>query len=159
MRIALDPVPLVLGIYAYVGEVLANAVKKREDQGAESLGRRLSRQRAQAGDRDTQKLVRTMHSDVKVADKLLKKTSDVWKISQETDLVDLVIAPRGDAGSPRAYVLLRPKEIKPLLESIRAAALGAGESEDAVGALDRAIADLEGKPTDYLAFGFDAWSG
>lgn len=158
MRIALDPVPLVLGIYAYVGEVLANAVRKREDQGAEALGRRLSRQRAQAGDRETQKLVRAMHSDVKVADKLLKKTADVWKISQETDLVDLVIAPRGDAGSPRAYVLLRPKEIKPLIESIRAAAQGAGENEDTLAALDRAVADLEGRPTDYLAFGFDAWS-
>jgi hypothetical protein len=158
MRIALDPVPLVLGIYAYVGEVLANALKKREDQGAEALGRRLSRQRAQAGDRDAQKLVRAMHSDVKVADKLLKKTSDVWKISQETDLVDLVIAPRGDAGSPRAYVLLRPKEIKPLLESIRAAAQGAGESEETLSALAQAAADLDGKPADYLAFGFDAWS-
>jgi hypothetical protein len=159
MRIALDPVPLVLGIYAYVGGVLASAVQKLDAEGAEALGRRLSRQRAQAGDREAQKLVRTLHSDVKVADKLLKKTSDVWKISQETDLVDLVIAPRGEEGGPRAYVLLKPKEIKPLLESIRAAAQGSGESEETVGALDRAASDLDGKPSEYLAFGFDAWQG
>jgi hypothetical protein len=159
MRLALDPVPLVLGIYAYVGEVLANAVQKREDQGAEALGRRLSRQRAQAGDREAQKLVRALHSDVKVADKLLKKTADVWKISQETDLVDLVIVPRGDENSPRAYVLLKPREIKPLLESIRAAASGAGESDETLTALDAAVSDIESRPADYLAFGFDAWHG
>ena len=157
MRIALDPVPLVLGIYAYVGEVLSSAVQKKEDDSAEGLGRRLSRQRAQAGDREAQKLVRTLHADVKVADKLLKKTSDVWKISQETDLVDLVIAPRGDEGSPRAYVLLKPREIRPLLVSIRSAAQGAGESEETLKAIDEAVASLDGKPADYLAFGFDPW--
>ncbi|MGH7505537.1 MAG: hypothetical protein ACRELX_07785 [Longimicrobiales bacterium] len=159
MRVALDPVPLVLGIYAYVGGVLATAVQKLDDEGAEALGRRLSRQRAQAGDRESQKLVRTLHSDVKVADKLLKKTADVWKISRETDLVDLVIAPRGEEGAPRAYVLLKPKEIRPLLESISAAARGAGESDETIATLDGAAASLEGKPSDYLAFGFDSWKG
>ena len=29
MRVVLDPVPLVLGIYAYVGQVLSHAVEKR----------------------------------------------------------------------------------------------------------------------------------
>jgi hypothetical protein len=159
MRIVLDPVPLVLGIYAYVGELLSRAVEKREDTSADALGRRLSRQRAEAGDREAQRMVRTLHSDVKTADKLLKKTADVWKISQETDLVDLVILPRGEDQTPKAYVLLRPKELRPLLESIRAAAAGAGESEDTLTELDRAIESAEGKPSDYLTFGFDPWQG
>ncbi|CAN5806095.1 hypothetical protein BH23GEM9_BH23GEM9_25070 [soil metagenome] len=159
MRIVLDPVPLVLGIYAYVGELLSRTAEKREDDSAEALGRRLSRQRAEAGDREAQRMVRTLHSDVKTADKLLKKTSDVWKISQETDLVDLIILARGDDSTPRAYVLLRPKEIRPLLESIRAAAAGAGESEQTLADLDKAIDGVDGKPNDYLTFGFDPWQG
>ena len=73
MRIALDPIPLCLGIYAYVGTVLAEATEKRESDGAEALGRRMARQR-QSADREVQKMVRVLHSDVKVADKLLKKT-------------------------------------------------------------------------------------
>jgi hypothetical protein len=158
-RIVLDPVPLVLGIYAYVGELLSRAAEKREDDTAEGLGRRLSRQRAEAGDREAQRMVRTLHTDVKTADKLLKKTSDVWKISQETDLVDLVILPRGDEAAPKAYVLLRPKEIRPLLQSIRAAAAGAGETEDTLQQLDTAIGGIDGRPNDYLTFGFDPWQG
>ena len=159
MRIVLDPVPLVLGIYAYVGELLSRAVEKREDDSADALGRRLSRQRAEAGDREAQRMVRTLHTDVKTADKLLKKTADVWKISQETDLVDLVILPRGEEQAPRAYVLLRPKEIRPLLQSIRAAAAGAGESAEILQAIDLAVESVDGKPSDYLTFGFDPWQG
>jgi hypothetical protein len=158
MRIVLDPVPLVLGIYAYVGDVLGTAVEKLDDEGAEALGKRLSRQRAQAGDRDAQKMVRALHSDVKVADKLLKKTGDVWKISQETDLVDLVIGARGGDVNPRAYVLLRPKEVKPLLLSILAAARGAGESDETLRKIEEAAASIEGKASDYLTFGFDPWT-
>ncbi|HSJ14094.1 MAG TPA: hypothetical protein VK939_06755 [Longimicrobiales bacterium] len=158
MRIAIDPVPLVVGIYAYVGELLATAAGKRETDAADALGRRLARQRGQA-DREAQKLVRALHSDVKTADKLLKKTADVWKISQETDLVDLIILPRGDDASPRAYVLLRPKEMKPLLQAIRAAAAGANESEATLGQLDEAIESTGGKPSDYLTFGFNPWEG
>lgn len=157
MRIVLDPVPLVLGIYAFVGDTLSQAIGKVEGETADALGRRLSRQRTDSADRDVQRMVRTLHSDVKVADKLLKKTADVWKISQETDLVELVIGPRTGDGGPRAYVLLRPKEIRALLQSIRSAAAGAGESEEALGSLDRAARSLEGKPNDYLAFGFDPW--
>ena len=159
MRIVLDPVPLVLGIYAYVGDLLSRAVEKREDDSADALGRRLSRQRAEAGDREAQRMVRTLHTDVKTADKLLKKTADVWKISQETDLVDLVILPRGEEQAPRAYVLLRPKEIRPLLQSIRAAAAGAGESDEILQAIDQAVESVDGKPSDYLTFGFDPWQG
>lgn len=159
MRIVLDPVPLVLGIYAYVGELLAQAVEKREDDTADVLGRRLARQRAQKGDREVQKLVRAMHGDVKVADKLLKKTADVWKISQETDLVDLVILARGDENAPRAYVLLKPREISPLLEAIRDAAAGAGESEQTLAELDKLIEDVASRGNDYLTFGFDTWQG
>jgi hypothetical protein len=159
MRIVLDPVPLVLGIYAYVGELLARAAAKREDDSAEGLGRRLSRQRAEAGDREAQRMVRALHTDVKTADKLLKKTGDVWKISQETDLVDLLIIPRGEEQTPKAYVLLKPREIKPLLESIRAAAAGAGESADILAELDSAIQSIEGRASDYLTFGFDPWRG
>jgi hypothetical protein len=159
MRIVLDPIPLVLGIYAYVGELLTRAAAKREDDAAEALGRRFARQRAAAGDKDAQRMVRSLHADVKTADKLLKKTADVWKISQETDLVDLVIVPRGEEQTPKAYVLLRPGEIKPLLESIRDAAAGAGESQDTVADIERAIESIDGKPGDYLTFGFDPWQG
>jgi hypothetical protein len=159
MRVAIDPVPLVLGIYAWVGEILASAVEKREAEAADALGKRLSRQRGQSADREVQKMVRTLHSDVKIADKLLKKTGDAWKISQETDLVDLVIEPRGEGDGPRAYVLLKPREIRPLLAAIRSAAAGAGENESTLGALDEAIANLDVKATDYLAFGFDPWKG
>ena len=34
-RIVLDPVPLVLGIYAYVGELLSRTAEKREDDAAD----------------------------------------------------------------------------------------------------------------------------
>ena len=159
MRIILDPVPLVVGIYAYVGEVLATTAQRREDVDAASLGRRLSRQRGQTGDREIQKMVRSLHTDVKTADKLLKKTADAWKISQETDLVELVVQGRGEEPAPRAYVLLKPKEIRPVLLAIRAAAAGAGEAEETLTALDAAAEEVDGRPGDYLTFGFDPWEG
>lgn len=157
MRIALDPVPLVLGIYAYVGELLDRAAERREDADAESLGRGYSRQRAESADREVQRLVRTLHSDVKTADKLLKKTGDVWKISQETDLVDLVVQARGDEQDPQSYVLLKPDQIRALLHAIRDAARGTGEDEETIEQLDRAADALEARPGEYLAFGFDPW--
>jgi hypothetical protein len=159
MRIVLDPVPLVLGIYAYVGDTLSTVVGKIESESADGLGRRLSRQKTETADRDVQKMVRTLHTDVKVADKLLKKTGDVWKISQETDLVDLVITPRGEGEGPKAYVLLKPREIRPLLESIRSAAQGAGESETVISQLTEAASSMDPKSGDYYAFGFDPWEG
>lgn len=159
MRIVIDPVPLVLGIYAFVGETLSQAVTKIEGEGADALGRRMSRERTENADRDVQRMVRALHGDVKVADKLLKKTGDVWKISQETDLVEIVIGPRGKEGGPRAYVLLKPKEIKALLQAIRSAAAGAGEDQETLGALDRSVRSLEEKSNDYLSFGFDEWAG
>jgi hypothetical protein len=158
MRIVLDPVPLVLGTYAYVGELLAHAVERRDDDDAAALGKRMARQRS-AADKEVQRMVRALHSEVKTADKLLKKTSDVWKISQETDLVDLVIGTRDGEQAPRAYVLLRPREIRPLLLSIRSAAEGAGESGEVLDKLSAAAEALDPKSNEYLAFGFDAWSG
>jgi hypothetical protein len=56
-------------------------------------------------------------------------------------------------------VLLRPKEIRPLLESIRAAAAGAGESDQILAELDATIEGVDGRPNDYLTFGFDPWEG
>ena len=158
MRIALDPVPVVLGIYAYVGELLARAVEKRESDAADALGRRLARQRADA-DREAQRMVRALHTDVKTADKLLKKTADVWKISQETDLVDIVIRARGEEPQPRAYVLLLAKDIKPLLVSIADAARGAGESDDTIASIMEVADGIDAKPSEYMAFGFDPWKG
>lgn len=158
MRIPLDPVPVVLGIYAHVGELLARAAGKREDGSAQSLAKKMARQR-QSADKEAQKLIRAMHSDVKTADKLLKKTADVWKISQETDLVDLVIRVRGEEPEPRAYVLLLGREIKPLLLSIAEAARGAGEADDVVNQITAAANEIDVKSSDYLAFGFDPWEG
>lgn len=155
MRVTIDPVPLVLGIYAYVGRVLADVAGRREDAEPESLGRHYGRQREGAADRELQKLVRTLQTGVKTADKLLKKTGDVWKISRETDLVNLVVQRRGETPEPRAYVLLRPDEARPLLESIRDAARGAGEEADVIEAIEEAIAGAVGRPSDYIAFGFD----
>jgi hypothetical protein len=45
------------------------------------------------------------------------------------------------------------------MESIRAAAAGAGESADILKRLDEAIEGIDGKPNDYLTFGFDPWQG
>ena len=159
MKIALDPVPVVLGIYAYVGEVLTRALAHRQDDSADVLAKRMSRQR-QTADKEAQKLVRTLHADVKTADKLLKKTGDVWKISQETDLVDLVIRARGEEPQPRAYVLMLPRDLKPLLVSISEAARGAGENADAIRELVEMAQSLDGRgATEYFAFGFDPWVG
>lgn len=159
MRIALDPVPLVLGIYSYVGELLSRTAERRENEGPETLTRRLGRQRAQAGDKEVQKLIRNLHSDVKVADKLLKKTADAWKISQETDLVDLVMLGRGEEPQPQAYVLMLPREIKPLLLAIRDAAKGAGESEETISRLEEAAEAMGKRANEYVTFGFDPWQG
>jgi hypothetical protein len=156
MRIAIDPVPLVVGIYAYVGEVLARAAERREGDDAEALSKRLGRQKSQA-DREATKLVRALHGEVKVADKLLKKTGDVWKISQETDLVELVILARGEEPMPKAYVLLLPKELKPLLLSIRDAARGTNESADVLAQLEDAAEQLGKRASEYTTFGFDPW--
>ncbi len=158
MQIALDPVPVVLGIYAHVGELLARAAGKREDGTPEAIAKRISRQR-QAADKEAQKLVRAMHADVKTADKLLKKTGDVWKISRETDLVDLVVRMRGEEGEPRAYVLLLGKDLKPLLMAIAEAARGAGEKDEVIADIIAAAESIDMKSSDYLTFGFDPWKG
>lgn len=157
MRIAVDPVPLVLGIYAHVGTLLDRAVGRHEDEEPESLGRRFGRQREQEADREIQKLVRSLHSDLKTADKLLRKTGDVWKISRETDLVELVVHARDETGGPQSYVLLRLDDVRALLEAIRQAALGAGEADETLEQLERAADGLEARPGEYLTFGFDPW--
>ncbi len=155
MRVAIDPIPLVLGIYAYVGDVLTEAAGRREEGPPDTLARRYGRQREEAADRELQKLVRSLHTGVKTADKLLKKTADVWKISRETDLVNLVVQPRGESPEPRAYVLLRPEEVRRLLGSIGQAAEGAGEDAAIVAELAEAAEGVEGRGSDYYAFGFD----
>ncbi len=157
MRIALDPVPIVLGVYAYVGELLTRAAEKREGGDAASLAQRFARQRGASGDREVQRLVRALHADVKAADKLLKKTADVWKISQETDLVELVVEQRGAEGGPKAYVLLQLGQVRGVLGAIADAARAAGEEEATVQELVDGAAALEGRPGDYLMLGFDPW--
>lgn len=158
MRIALDPVPLVLGIYARVGALLGAASKEHQGTDPEALGRRYGRQREEKADREVQGLVRALHSGIKTSDKLLKKTGDVWKISEETDLVDLVIGRRGEVEDPASYVLLRPADIQPLLLAIRDAARGTGEEEDTLRALEEAAEGMEGRSRDYIMFGFSPWS-
>lgn len=157
MRIALDPVPVVLGIYAHVGELLDRAAERREDADPETLGHRFGRQRAETADQEIQRMVHSLHADVKAADKLLKKSGDVWKISQETDLVDLVVKARGEDPAPRSYVLLKPDQVRSLLAAIRDAARGAGEDEETLEQLDRAASAIAARPSEYLAFGFDPW--
>lgn len=157
MRIALDPVPIVLGIYAYVGELLTHAAEKREGGDAASLAQRFARQRGPSGDREVQRLVRTLHADVKAADKLLKKTGDVWKISRETDLVELVIESRESEAEPQAYVLLQLSQLRSVLASIQEAARAAGEADSTLEELTAGAGALEGRPGDYMKLGFDPW--
>lgn len=157
MRIALDPVPIVLGVYAFVGELLTRAAEKREGGDAASLAQRFARQRGTAGDREVQRLVRALHTDVKAADKLLKKTADVWKISQETDLVELVVEPRGGEAQPKAYVLLQLGQVRGVLAAIQEAARAAGESEDSLESLAAAAESLDARASDYVMLGFDPW--
>lgn len=158
MRIALDPVPLVLGVYAYVGQLLSSASRRTEEADPKALARRFAGGRGQPADQDVRKLVKAVHSDVKTADKLLKKTGDVWKISQETDLVELVVQGREEEFAPQAYVLLRPDDVRALLRSIAEAAKGAGEADDVVDALEKAAGSVEGRANDYITFGFHPWT-
>jgi hypothetical protein len=157
MRIAIDPVPLVLGIYAHVGKLLDRAEERHEGDDAETLGKRFGGGGQKASDKDVQRLVRALHSDVKTADKLLKKTGDVWKISQETDLVNLVVHKRGEEPDPRSYVLLKLDDVRALLETIAAAAKGAGEEGAVMQELSETAASLSGRAGDYITFGFDPW--
>lgn len=155
MRIALDPVPLVLGIYAQVRGLLNRAVARAEDGDPKELGQRFGRRRDESADRDVKRLVKAVHTEVKTSDKLLKKTADVWKISAESHLVELVVHRRGEAEDPRSYVLLRPDDVREILRSIRAAAEGVGEGEDTLKELDEAAESITGRPGDYYTFGFD----
>ena len=155
MRIAIEPVPLVLGIYAQVGGLMNRAVERAEEGGPEELGRRFGRPRKEGSDTDVKRLVKAVHAEVKTSDKLLKKTNDVWKLSADTDRVELVVHRRGEAEDPRSSVLLRPDDVREILESIRGAAEGAGTGRDTLAELDDAIGEIGGRPSDYYTFGFD----
>ena len=157
MRIAIDPVPLVLGIYAQVGALMNRAVDRAEDDGPEELGRRYGKARDESTDREVKRLVKAVHTEVKTSDKLLKKTGDVWKHSAGTDPVELVVHRRGEAEDPRSYVLLRPDDVREILESIRRAAEGAGVDRATLEQLDEGIDSISGRPSDYYTFGFDPW--
>lgn len=157
MRIAIDPIPLVLGIYAQVGGLMNRAVERAEDGDPEEMGRRFGQRRDESSDRDVKRMVKAVHSEVKTSDKLLKKTNDIWKISAETDLIELVVHRRGEAEDPRSYVLLQPDDVREILQSIRRAADGAGEEKTTLDALDVAIDSITGRPSDYYTFGFDPW--
>ena len=157
MRIAIDPVPLVVGIYARVGGLMNRAVERAEDGDPKELGRRFGRGRDESTDRDVKRLVKAVHAEVKTSDKLLKKTNDIWKIANETDRVSLVVHRRGEDTDPRSYVLIRPDDVRDILRSIRDAAEGAGEDPDTLERLESAIAGINGRPSDYYTFGFDVW--
>lgn len=155
MRIAMDPVPLVLGIYARVGGLLNRAVSRAEDSDPEELGARFGA-RPPDGARDEVKgLVKAVHAEVKVSDKLLKKTADIWKLAGDADRVDLVVHRRGEAEDPRSYVLLRPDDVREILRSIRAAAEGTGAEPEVLRGLAEAEGSIAGRPGDYYTFGFD----
>lgn len=158
MRIAIDPIPLVLGIYAHVGQLLKDVAQQQDNESVTELVNRYAKRRGEGVDREVQRIVRKLHADVKTADKLLRKTSNIWKISRETDLVNLTIRARGgDEPDPEAYVLLQPAEIRALLGSIYAAAQIAREDEETLTQLQKSADALEARPDQYLAFGFDPW--
>lgn len=155
MRIAMDPVPLVLGIYAQVGGLMRRAVERAEDGDPKELGKRFGGRREESTDRNVKRLVKAVHDEVKTSDKLLKKTNDVWKISAHTDRVELVVHRRGEEADPRSYVLLRPDAVREILASIRQAAEGAGAERNTLEDLDGAVRAVTGKSSDYYTFGFD----
>ena len=155
MRIPIHPVPLVLGIYAQVGTLLNTAVARAEEGEPRELGARYGNQGDESTAREVKRLVKAVHAEVKTSDKLLKKTADVWKISTETDRVDLVVHRRGEGDDPRSYVLLRPDDVREILRSIRGAAEGVGEDEETLNALGDAADSITGRPSDYYTFGFD----
>lgn len=157
MRITIDPVPLVLGIYAQAGGLMHRAAARAENGDPKELGRRYGRGHGEARDRDVKRLVKAVHAEVKTSDKLLKKTADVWKMAADGDRVSLVVHRRGEDEDPRSYVLLRPDDVREILRSIRAAAEGAEEDPDTLDALDRAAEEVAGRPGDYYTFGFDPW--
>lgn len=157
MRIAIDPVPLVLGIYGQVGALLHRAVSRTEESDPKELGRRFGHGRDENTDRDVKRLVKNVHAEVKTSDKLLKKTTDVWKLSADTDLVELVVQRRGEGEDPRSYVLLRPDDVREILRSIRAAAEGVGVAPETLAALEAGAENVTGRPGDYYTFGFDPW--
>ena len=154
MRIAIDPVPLVLGIYAQVGSLMNRAVERAEDDDPEKLGSRFAGRRDENTDRDVKRLVKAVHTEVKTSDKLLKKTNDVWKLSSD-HVVELVVHRRGEAEDPRSYVLLRPDDVREILKSVRSAAMGAGTADETLAQLDEGIESISGRPSDYYTFGFD----
>lgn len=155
MRIPIDPVPLVLGIYAQVGTLLRTAVARAEDGDPQELGKRYGGAREESTDRDVKRLVKAVHTEVKTSDKLLKKTSDVWKISGEAGRVDLVVHRRGEGDDPRSYVLLRPDDVREILRSIRAAVEGVAGDAETLRSLEAAAESITGRPSDYYTFGFD----
>lgn len=155
MRIAMDPVPLVLGIYAQVGGLLNRAAERTPDGEAKELGRRFAGRREEKADKDVRSLVKAVHSEVKTSDKLLKKTGDVWKLAADSEGVELVVHRRGEAEDPPSYVLLRPDDVRDTLRSIRNAAEGAGEEQATLAELDQAAKSVTGRPSDYYTFGFD----
>ncbi len=155
MRIVIDPVPLVLGIYAQVGGLMNRAASRADDRDPLELGRRFGQRRDEGAERDVKRLVKSVHAEVKTSDKLLKKTNDVWKLSSGGDRVELVVHRRGEAEDPRSYVLLRPDDVRELLRSIRSAAEGAAEDAETLARLDEAVESVAGRPSDYYTFGFD----
>ena len=155
MRITMDSVPLVLGIYAQVGGLLDRATSRAEQGDSVELGRRFAGARDDSTDRTVKKLVKAVHSEVKTADKLLKKTADIWKLAGDDGRVDLVVHRRGESDDPRAYVLLRPDDVREILRSIRGSAEGASAEPAVLGELATAAEGITGRPSDYYTFGFD----
>ena len=156
MRVAIDPVPLVLGIYARVGGLMTRAVSRAEDADPVELGRRYGQPGASEGEWEVQRLVKDVHGEVKMSDKLLKKTRDVWRMAADGGRVDLVVHPRGEGDDPPSYVLLRPDDVREILRSVRSAAEGAGEDQATLQELGRAAEQVSGRASDYYTFGFDA---
>lgn len=157
MRIAINPVPLVLGIYAQVGGLMTRAVERTEEGDPKQLGRRFGNPRDDSTEREVKRLVKAVHAEVKTSDKLLKKTNDIWKIAADADTVELVVHRRGEAADPRSYVLLRPDDVREILQAVRDATEGVGGDAETLSELERAIAEIDGRPSDYYTFGFDRW--
>ena len=72
---------------------------------------------------------------------------------------DLVMLARGEEPQPKAYVLLLPKELKPLLLTIRDAARGTNENADVIAQLEEAADQMGKRASEYTTFGFDPWHG
>jgi hypothetical protein len=154
--VTLDPMPIVIGMMGYADRILREHVHHAEPVQPGALGTRYRGAREGRNDREVAHMVRAAHAPLKIADKILGKTEDVWRISRESDLVHLVVLPKPMPDpAPRVYIMLSPEHCRGIVMAIRDAAVGAQAGADGIDALMVLHDSIVGAGTDFHIFGFD----